>query len=603
MKKRYTVVVGYPNAGKTSTFNHLTGSHYKVVNYPGSTVTYHQATTKLQTETGSLHLHWFDTPGVVTFSPHSDDEKITHTALTNLKALDSKAPKYPHLVLYVADGLQLERHLMGFRLLKSQGYPLLLIITRADLLKKHKGHLNLEALRTAVDAPVFFVNARTGKGFPTHQDILDATNNAPDYTPNLSESELKWQAASIWAKATVKTALTPPQFQQDLDHWFLHPILGGLTFITIMTCFFFLIFLGAQPLMAGISNGWAWLTTTLHHVLPANAGTQLLIDGLIGNLGAVFVFVPQIFLLFLAMELLEGSGYLARAAVIVDKPLSWLGLTGRSFVPILSGAACAIPAMMATRTLPLKSQRLTTLWMIPLMPCSARLPVYGLLLALLFQGRALYSALGMVAIYMLSLFIAILVGKIISLKWKHQPQSFYMELPRWQLPQPTVMLRNSLRNSLQFVQRAGPVILLISGIIWILSQYPSPNASWLAHIGKYVSPIFAPMGWDWRVGVAILASFAAREVFVSVLAAMLVMGDQNLAGSLLHLNTPLLTTPAILSLIIFFMISLQCGTTLAVMKKEVGNWAFPLTMAASYLILAYGLAVGTYHLFAMMLLT
>ncbi len=589
---KWIICVGYPNAGKTSTFNQLTHSHYKAVNYPGSTVHYNLAKTKLDT----TFVTWIDTPGVVTFSPHSDDEKITHSALTQLNTLDPEAPHHPNLVMYVADGLQLERHLMGFQLLKSQGYPLALIVTRADQLKKLKGHLNLDILQQEVGVPVFYSNARTGAGLPTPKQIQALLDQVLPYTPEHEESTQKWEAASIWAKTVIQKALTPPQFQKDLDHWFLHPILGGLIFITIMTSFFFLIFLGAQPLMEGISTLWQLLIGTLHRLIPDSVGATMLIDGLINNLGAVLVFVPQIFLLFLAMEILEGSGYLARAAIIVDKPLSWLGLTGRSFVPILSGAACAIPAMMATRGLTQKTQRLITLWIIPLMPCSARLPVYGLLLALLFHGKALYSALGMVIIYILSLTLAILIGKLVSLKLKPTTHSFYMEIPRWQLPQWSVILRNSTRNALQFIQRAGPIILIISTFIWILSQYPTPQTSWLAHIGQFISPVFRPMGWDWRIGVAILASFAAREVFVSVLAAMLVLGEHNLAFHLLSTHSPLLNTPAILSLIVFFMISLQCGTTLAVMKKEIGSWTTPLTMATSYLILAYTLAVLTYQI-------
>ncbi|NBV41761.1 ferrous iron transporter B [bacterium] len=587
-RPRWIACIGYPNAGKTSVFNYLTHSHFKAVNYPGSTVQYNLASTATP-----FKIQWIDTPGVVTFSPDSDDEKITYDALTRLNQLAADAPQFPDLILYVADAFQLQRHLMGFKVLQMQGYPIALIVTRADLLTKYGGKLNVDALSQLAGVPVFFGNSHSGNGLPTIKELATLIPETP-YTPTSTANSDTWKNAAIWAGKTAREVISPPQIKNELDRWLLHPILGGFFFLGIMTLFFFLIFLGAQPLMAGIESGWGLLTNTLHRVLPDTVLTTWLIDGLFTNIGAVLVFLPQIFLLFFASGILESSGYLARAAVIVDRPLSWLGLSGKSFVPILSGSACAIPAILATRNIPHRFQRMITLWMIPLMPCSARIPVYGLLVTLLFDGRPIPSALGMVAIYIISIVIAIFIGKLASYKWKTSHNSFYMELPRWQRPHWPTIFRNTIRQSVQFLQKAGPAIIAISVVLWGLSQYPTPDTSWLAHIGRFIGPVFAPLGWDWRVGVAVLASFAAREVFVTVLAAMLAIGENQLTGSV-GISQSLLSVPSILALIIFFMVSMQCGTTLVVLKKELGSWKIPVVMAVAYIGLAYLLAVLVFN--------
>ncbi len=424
---------------------------------------------------------------------------------------------------------------------------------------------------------------------PSLETIRQLIPTTP-YTPLRFESDAAWRASAQWASMTARKVVVTPLAKNELDRWILHPKLGGFFFIAIMGLFFFLIFLGAQPLMDAIDASWQWLIATLHAIVPQSQLSDLLIDGIIANIGAVIIFTPQILLLFFATAILESTGYLARAAIIVDRPLSWLGLSGKSFVPLLSGSACAIPAILATRTLPNRTQRLITLWMIPLMPCSARIPVYGLLLALLFHGHPVRSAIGMVVIYAISISIAILIGKLISTYTKAPNESFYIELPRWQMPYWPMIIKNSIQQTIQFLIKAGPAILIISIAVWGLSQYPNPESSWLAHIGQWISPFFAPLGWDWRVGVAVLASFAAREVFVAVLASMLLITEDQLGAHLIAGSAPLLTTPSIIGLIVFFMISMQCGATLAVIKKETASWKIPIAMTVAYIGLAYAAA-------------
>jgi len=585
----HVICVGYPNAGKTSSFNRLTKTNFQAVNYPGSTVQFNKATTHHQST-----ITWIDTPGIITFIPHSDDEKVTHKALTNLTALDPSAPQYPDHILYIVDVLQLARHMMGYFVLKEKGYPITLIITRADSLKKQKGHLDIKQLSRELNAPVFFGNANTGEGLPTIQQIETILTHSTPYIPSLEENTTHWKAASQKANTLSKKVLTIPPYQSKTDKVFLHPFFGGLLFITIMSLFFFLIFLGATPLMDAIDLVWGGLIEFATASLPESKLTEFLVDGILANIGAVIIFLPQIFLLFFATGILETTGYLARAAVIIDRPLSWIGLSGKSFVPILSGAACAIPAILAARTLNNRTQKWITYWMIPLMPCAARLPVYGLLLAILFKGDPLKSALGLVAIYFISLTIAILVAKLLTLKWKNPDPSFYIEIPRWQLPYWPSIFKNAYKKSIQFLQKAGPAILAISVILWALSQYPSTEAPWLNIIGKVLEPLFSPMGWDWRIGVAVLASFAAREVFVSVLATLIFSGEDQVIQVLTQ--TQILSTPSILALITFFIISLQCGSTIVVLKKEIGSWKMPITMTATYIVLAYTAAIMVYKI-------
>ncbi|NDC82962.1 ferrous iron transporter B [bacterium] len=574
--------IGFPNAGKTSIFNKLTGSHYSAVNYPGSTVQYNLCTT---TVNGS-RIHWIDTPGIVTFSPHSDDERVTHTVLTRLDSIVPDATTTPNLLVYVADAFQLERHLMGLRVLQTQGYPVVLIITRSDLIKKYGGSIDIRRLEHEIGIPVYFVNSHTGAGLPSIDTVVSHVPPSADRCL-IPDSAQLWKEASDWAISVTRTTWVPPISRHSLDRWALHPRWGGVVFILIMALFFFVIFSGASPAMDAIDAAWSLITQMLHTWLPSGRWTTLVVDGVIANIGAVVVFTPQIFLLFLATGILESSGYLARAAVIVDRPLSKLGLSGRSFVPLLSGSACAIPAILATRTLPHKTQRLITLWMIPLMPCSARIPVYGLLLVMLFHGDPIKSAVGMVGIYAVSIGVAVLIGKIVSLYSRSAADSFYIELPRYQMPHWPTILRNASRHTFQFIKKAGPAILVVSLAVWGLSQFPSVESSWLVRLGQWLAPLFAPMGWDWRIGVAILASFAAREVFVSVLAAMMALHADGVPAQLIATHLPALTTPSILALVVFFMISMQCGTTIALIRKETHSWTIPIAMTVAYVVLAY----------------
>ncbi|RYZ68462.1 MAG: ferrous iron transporter B, partial [Proteobacteria bacterium] len=368
----------------------------------------------------------------------------------------------------------------------------------------------------------------------------------------------------------------------------------------------------AMDFIDGLFSGMAEKTLAL---APTNLFIQFLANGVLASLGAVLVFLPQIFILFMGITLLEDSGYLARSATLIDKPLSLLGMGGRSFVPILSGYACAIPAMMATRTISSRRERWLTLFILPLMSCSARLPVYALLLAFLFHGEASWKAgVALAVIYFASLIVggiaAFIAGKILKL----DDRSFFMmELPVYRKPRATLVLRQALTRTYSYIKRAGPPIFIFAVIIWVGTNFPNHNeedasvrlnTSYAAQLGKTIEPVFEPMGGDWRTGVGLISAFAAREVFVSSLAVVMQMASDDEAtlqeGLISKMQEakapsgyPLFTVATVTGLIVFFMIALQCLTTSAVAAKESeGGWKFALMQLAIFNLVAYALAVG-----------
>ncbi len=506
-------LVGHPNSGKTSLFNHLTRSRYQTQNYPGSTVDY--AVGKLR---GS-EIKIIDTPGIVSLSAKTDDEQVT------LNILNEK----PDLVVAVISATQIERHLRLVKQLQESGLRVLVVATMIDRVSSTSA------------CPVIAISNKTGSGISKLIEHIETSRS----TANL-EALQKWNV--------------DVQSGFDWDSFVLHPIFGPIIFVAIMSAFFWSIFALAAPFTDAIN----WGIDSLQGVFNNNP--------LIAGVGAVIVFVPQILLLFIGMGILDSTGYLARGAVLVDKPLSMIGLNGRSFVPLLSGCACAIPAMMAARTIPNKKERLLTLFIIPLMTCSARLPVYGLLLGLLFVGRPMVAGFALTGIYFGSIVLASVTAAIAGrfIGAKQQKSYFHIELPMWHRPIFKNIFVSAFHQTMAFVKKAGPTILILSLALWFLTPF-------LSRFGSILTPIVAPLGVDWRVGVALLMAFAAREVFVSALAVMAV--------------TPgTLSVPAIIGLIVFFMIAMQCMSTVAIAKKEMGNWKLPMIMTGTYIVAAYVLA-------------
>ncbi len=399
-----------------------------------------------------------------------------------------------------------------------------------------------------------------------------------------------------------------------LDRFLLHPFFGLIFFFIFMSLLFTSIFWIAAPFMDYVDSGFSWLA---EQVSGESLWQDFLSSGIIASFGAVFVFVPQIFILFAGISILESSGYLARAATLIDRPFSKIGLSGRSFVPILSGFACAVPAMMATRNIPSQRDRWITNFIIPLMSCSARLPVYALLLSFLFAGQPAWKAgIAMTALYIGSLVVGALVSGVLHRILPQNQNSFFMmELPLYRLPKARVILRHSFDRTMSYVKRAGPPIFIFAVLIWVGTTFPRVEveqdqltSSYLGQVGQYIEPVFKPMGLDWRVGVGLLSAFAAREVFVSSLALVFhVAGDDEdaqQASLLKSMSTatnshgePLFTTGSVIGLLIFFMIALQCMSTVAISVRENRSWKFAMTQLVAFNILAYILAVVAYQIF------
>ncbi len=655
-------LAGPPNSGKTTLFNLLSGKNHKTVNYPGSTVDY--STSRMQ-EKFNLPANLLDSPGIVSLLPASPDEKVAIEAIYAHPELG-----VPDLVITTIDASQVSRHLLLTKQIIESGFNIIVVLTMTDLLQK-KGFL-IDELRLSeyLNCPVIKVDGRTGKGIfdlsamiekrlnlngtaklpPVRYDgndknkifelykeieqiekdiIIDSPGSAHCFDLNAVNRQLVVLDNSIPGRNKHK----PDQRTLNIDRFLLHRIWGLLFFFLIMSFTFTSIFWIAEPLMNIIDQSFSWLSTASFQLIGNNWLGDLVSNGIISGSGSVLVFVPQILILFLILGLLEDTGYLSRGAMLIDKPLSRIGLNGKSFVPMLSGFACAIPAMMASRTIPNKRERLLTIFILPLMSCSARLPVYALLIGFLvpFEKHWL-GGIVLASIYIFGIFSSVVIAGFIN-KFKHKlikeedNSSFILELPAYRVPKSKVVFYNTFSNAKLYLQKAGPIILGFSIILWFLTYFPNTSpqintqgltgkellhaqnaerlaTSYASDLGKFIQPVMTPIGMDWRVGVSLMSAFAAREVFVSSLALIfkVTSDDDNLQQSILAAmrnaeiegtGQKLFTTATITGLIVFFIFALQCISTLAVSRKETGGWRIPMLQLAIFTSLAYVLTFLT----------
>ncbi len=637
-------LVGPPNAGKTTLFNYLSGQNLKTVNYPGATVEYNSA--KLQKKFG-IDAQLIDTPGIVSLIPASLDEVVTVQGIYN-------NPEYgvPELIIVTVDSSQLSRHLLLVEELLESKFRIVVALTMIDILERKGFTVDCEKLSEKLGGvPVVKVDPRSGKGVdklldyakkllaePFDADQIVPVNEDSKHLIELYKGIEKIEKDVILSKdKTVKTSSirnslhAPDELTLKIDKFLLSKGVGFFVFILIMVVMFASIFWLAAPLMNLVDQFFGLLASWTVELLGKSFITDFIADGVIAGLGAVSVFVPQIIILFLILGLLEDSGYLARGAMLIDRPLARIGLNGRSFVPLMSGFACAIPAIMSTRTIPNRRERLLTIFIIPLISCSARLPVYALLIAFLVPaGHALLSGAILAAIYISSITITIIaagvINKVRGIIKAEDKSSFILELPTYKMPKLSVVWKNTWTSTKTYVRSAGLIILTFSIILWVLTFFPNYNpkidtanltpaqveaqtqvarinGSYAAELGKIIEPAMVPLGLDWRVGVAVLTTFAAREVFVSSLALMFKIteskDDYSIQRSILKSmknavaedGKPLFTTSTVIGLIIFFIIALQCISTMAISRKETGSWRIPLLQFAIYSGGAYILAV------------
>lgn len=624
--ERNILLVGSPNSGKTTLYNWLTGSKFKTVNYPGATVEYSlgalQNELALKAEMKPVGI--VDTPGVYSLDPQSDDEKVTVNILKH-----SHHVKY-NTVLLVVDATQMNRQLLLAKHLIQPSSHVIVVLTMSDLVAKEKQQLNILEIKKflGVDHVVLF-DGVLGKGL---LEIVALLKNTPQkisrydevkHTEEQKIEELKGisqflkeraflQEKVEIAQATIKNQ-SQLEFTLKVDKWLLHPIFGYVFFFALMTVFFASIYWWAAPLMDLIDGVMAAsIDYTKTHV-PGLFG-EFLGDGLLAAINGVVIFVPQIFVLFIGIGLFENTGYLSRVAALIDGPLKKVGLGGRSFVPMLSGFACAIPAIMATRNITSRKERMIAQFTIPFMSCSARLPVYALLIGFLTVSGATSALAGgfiMAALYFGSIVIGAVASAILSKMIESQQSSrLMMDLPFYRRPRFRTILRQSWDKSISFVKKAGPVIVSLTIILWFATTFPKPAEgtpedqappSYAMQVSQAIEPIFKPLGLDGRVGFAYVASFAAREVFVSSLALSLnaqVDDEENttpilekMAEAKFSDGTPIFTVASIVGVFIFFMIAMQCLTTVGVLKKENGSWLWTGLQLVGSNAFAYLLAV------------
>lgn len=596
MAHGHLFLVGFPNSGKTSLFNRLTGSSYKTVNYPG-------ATTEIQVgQIRPTHIRVCDTPGIHSLIARAPDEVVTRRILTEPATI---LPEFTGhgVVAIVIDAAQIQRQLSLFKQLVPYFPNCIVLLSMSDIAAAKGIIISAPKLANVLGVSVFVVNGKTGEGVVNFAMYLDALTSQkyPQVTfpETLPPAEMK--ATFQWADHIFsQVGVQKPTRYFDLDSIFLHPIWGWITLLGITLLFFWAVFSLAAPLTGWTDTALSLFINTLETALPKTALTLFLTQGILSSLAAVIIFIPQLAVLFMAIGIMESTGYLSRGATLVDRPLAAIGLNGRSFVPLLTGCACAIPAMLAARTIPSKRERLLTIFVIPLMSCSARLPVYGLLIAMLTSSSRMAGIL-MTTIYIVSIAMASVVaavaGRLLGID-QSTYHGFQMELPEWRLPQLGVLLRQVRDQTWSFVRRAGPLIAMVGMGVWLISNFPSIDHSFASGLGHLIEPILKPIGVDWRVGVGLILSFAAREVFVSAITTLFAVSDPTATTSILQTlkaatfagGAPIFTTPTILGLILFFMVSMQCAATLAVARREMGSWKLPAIMTVSYILLGYGLA-------------
>ncbi len=608
---RRVALVGSPNAGKTSVFNHLTGLRAKTGNYPGVTVGRSVGTTHVDDVTIAVE----DLPGTYSLDPISPDEQVV---------TDLLAGKYPDIdrpdaVALIADSTTLRRSIMLIGQVLRLDLPCLLTLTMGDELTSRGGRIDVEALSTALGVPVIAVVGHHGSGIVGLRAQLasfEQWKRPPVLPPPDQDSIDAWGQSVLDAADYV--APQPDQRTRRIDRVLLHPVWGTVIFFAVMFWFFQVLFTAAAPLRDGIARALTWLGGQVAEHIGNPIIRGLLGQGIIGGVGTVLQVLPQIVLLFCLLAFLENVGYMSRAAFLMDRVMAKTGLEGRAFVAMLSSFACAIPGIMATRTLPSSRDRIATIVTAPLMTCSARLPVYTLLVGLLVVPQTRWWGLSAQGVTMFLLYlgggmsalIAALLVKSTILRGDLLP--FTMELPPYRLPSPQAILAAMWSAAKVFLRKAGTIILTTSLVLWALLNLPlreeetrglSPtdstayvmNHSYAADVGTAIAPVFTPLGFDWRTDVALLGSLSAREVFVSTLGQVSAATDadnprQALATMTGDRGQRVFTAPTVIALMVYFMFALQCMSTIAVMRRETNSWRWPAFAFSYMFVLAWLMA-------------
>ncbi|OIO07036.1 MAG: hypothetical protein AUJ52_11100 [Elusimicrobia bacterium CG1_02_63_36] len=613
-------LVGSPNCGKTTLFNAMTGMNQKVGNYPGVTV---EEKDGLLVR-GGRKARILDLPGLYGFSAMSPDEAIAREIIEGKSAFERR----PDAVLFILDGSALHRSLGLLATVLQEGLPTAVALTMVDEITARGGRLDTLKLSRALGVPVFGVVGHKGTGVA---EVLDAAVDAQSWPRPVVAAPLESAVArAAWSDTVLQECYREPKKENRLsrriDEFVLHPVMGPVIFLLVMGFLFQAIFSWAGPLMDLMSGACSGFGAWIESWAPAGLPRDLVVHGVVEGVGGVLVFLPQIMILFFLINLLEAVGYMARAAFLADRLMGFVGLQGRSFVALLSCHACAVPGIMATRSIPSESDRLKTMLVAPFMVCSARLPVYTLLIAAFVPERAFWGPLGIQGLILFGLYLfgavtAFTASWVLSKTLvKGSLLPFYMELPPYRWPTFRNVFLSMFHRAKIFVSRAGRVILPASMLLWVLLAFPRAQAdpgvpaavaqsrqlqqSFAGRIGRFVEPVFAPAGFDWRINIGVIASLAAREVVISTLAQIYGVESEDETGLVDMLKKardpetgrPLMDFPTAMALIAFFVFALQCISTLAIMRRETETWKWP-AFAFGYMgVMAWIAAVAAYQI-------
>ena len=601
-------LVGNPNAGKTSLFNALTGSRQKVGNYPGVTV--ERKAGRLALPDGRV-CDLIDLPGTYSLNPRSPDEAVTRDAIfgriAGEKPLDA--------IVAVIDATNLRNHLRFVLELQALGLPLVVALNMVDLAARDGIRIDVAQLSALLGLPVVETVAVRKRGLDgLGAQLASCIGDAAPVPPMAAESDLKaLQKQARQISAAVETASgSARRWSQRIDAVALHPVAGPLLLAAILFFMFQSVFSWAEAPMGWIEAGIAALQAELAQRLPAGVLLSLLSDGVLAGVGAVVVFLPQILILFAFIIALEQSGYMTRAAFLMDRLMARVGLNGRAFIPLLSSFACAIPGIMATRSIDSPRDRLTTILIAPLMTCSARLPVYAVVIGAFIPARDV-GPFGLQGLVLFGLYLAGIVGALVAAfalrrtVTKGAAPPFLMEMPKYQWPAARDMALGLYGRATAFLQRAGTIILASTIVLWGLASWPQPPVgadkpgieySLAGKIGSALEPIFAPIGFNKEIAIALVPGMAAREVAVSALGTVYALqgvDDENTGGLIDQLRRawPL---PTALAFLAWFVFAPQCISTLAITRRETASWRWPIFMFCYLFAAAYVAAGITYHL-------
>ncbi|MCO6047114.1 ferrous iron transport protein B [Aeoliella sp. ICT_H6.2] len=639
-------LVGNPNSGKTSLFNRLTGLRAQTANFAGTTVEHRRGRVRIAGHSAEL----IDLPGLYSLDATTPDERVARQVVVG------EGPVKPDALVLVIDATNLERNLfLASQLIeasRSTERPMLVALNMMDLATKHGVHIDRKKLEHDLGCPVLPVSARSGEGFSELNSAIGKLVGSPVGLPVQTQCACSGCAGCAfsrrydWAESVARRAAGDPSVTlgrttEKIDRFLTHRVVGLIGFAAVMFATFWTIYSLASYPMDWIEGLTASAGDLLGRWLPAGDFRSLIVDGIIGGVGGMLVFLPQICILFFMLSLLEDSGYLARAAFVMDRLMQRVGLPGKAFVPMLSAHACAIPAIMSTRVIEDRRDRLATILVLPLMTCSARVPVYALVIALLFSNSPVMAATVFTAAYALGIVAALAMAWLFKrtlLPGETRP--LVIELPNYRLPSLRNALLQTYDRATVFIKNAGTTILLITFVLWAASTYPktsfedltaeqqttiiqleevgdtetaehlmaeySLEGSITGHIGQTIEPVFAPLGFDWKMSIGVVSSFAAREVIVSTLSVLYGLGDEvdhdqtaTLTDRLRHSThtdgTKVFSTAACLSLLVFYVLAMQCLPTQVVTKRETGSWRWTAFQFGYMTVLAYGAALVTYQ--------